>query len=56
VPPGTQAVVVDGSRIDLVEPGQRAVAARGGRGGHGNKRLATSSRQAPRFAEKGTSG
>ena len=56
VPPGTQAVVVDGSRIDLVAPGQRAVAARGGRGGHGNKRFATSTRQAPRFAEKGTSG
>lgn len=55
VPPGTQAEAVDGSRIDLVVPGQRAVVARGGRGGHGNRRFATSTRQTPRFAEKGSS-
>ncbi|HEX8050385.1 MAG TPA: Obg family GTPase CgtA, partial [Solirubrobacterales bacterium] len=56
VPPGTQATTVDGSRIDLVTPGQRAVVARGGRGGHGNRRFTTSTRQTPRFAEKGSSG
>jgi GTP-binding protein len=56
VPPGTQTVSVSGGVIDLTEPGQTAVLARGGRGGHGNKRFSTSVRQAPRFAENGTSG
>ncbi len=53
---GTQATAVDGSRVDLVAAGQRAVVARGGRGGHGNRRFTNSTRQAPRFAEKGNSG
>ncbi|MCR4424853.1 MAG: GTPase ObgE [Firmicutes bacterium] len=41
---------------DLVSPGQRAVLARGGRGGRGNARFANSVRQTPRFAEKGEPG
>ncbi|HEU4738401.1 MAG TPA: GTPase ObgE [Solirubrobacterales bacterium] len=53
---GTQATAVDGSHVDLVTPGQRAVVARGGRGGHGNRRFTNSTRQAPRFAEKGSAG
>ncbi len=56
VAPGTQVVGLDGARIDLTRPGQRAVLARGGRGGRGNRRFATSTRQTPRFAERGDAG
>jgi GTPase len=57
VPPGT--VVEDlesGDRWELLAPGERAVVARGGSGGRGNRQFATATRQSPRFAERGLSG
>jgi GTP-binding protein len=56
VPPGTQVDGLEARAYDLVRPGQRAVVARGGLGGQGNKRFATSTRQSPRFAERGLRG
>ncbi|MBQ3653318.1 MAG: GTPase ObgE [Synergistaceae bacterium] len=41
---------------DLVVPGQKFIAALGGKGGRGNSHFASSSRRAPRFAEKGDPG
>jgi GTP-binding protein len=58
VPPGTLVYddASDEVRGDLVEPGQRLVAAKGGRGGRGNARFASARNQTPRIAEKGEPG
>jgi len=58
VPVGT--VVFDeetGEKVwDFDAPGQSWLAAKGGRGGRGNAHFATSTRQAPRKAERGAAG
>src|SRR6266540_2634426 len=56
VPAGTQ--ILDSGKLvaDLASPGARVVLGRGGAGGRGNRRFASSTRQAPRFAEVGLPG
>lgn len=58
VPAGTLVTDADtGSLIvDMTEPGQHFVVAKGGMGGRGNKRFATSTNRAPRHAQTGTPG
>jgi GTP-binding protein len=57
VPVGTQVLDEDEQLIaDLAAPGARMIAARGGIAGRGNKRFATPTRRAPRFAETGLPG
>jgi len=58
VPPGT--LVLDAERghllQDLQQHGDQVTAAKGGKGGRGNKRFATATHQAPRECEPGSPG
>jgi GTP-binding protein len=57
VPVGTQVLDAEGRLVaDMATRDSRVVAARGGLGGRGNRRFATPTRRAPRFAEVGLPG
>jgi len=58
VPAGTQVFDLDTGLMirDLVTPGDQFVVAKGGKGGFGNQRFATPTRQTPDFATPGEEG
>lgn len=58
VPRGTVVKDANTGKViaDLSEAGQKELILRGGRGGKGNSHFATSTRQAPRFAQDGEKG
>lgn len=58
VPAGTVVRNMETGRIiaDLVNVGDKVLIAKGGRGGRGNAKFATATRQVPKFAEEGEEG
>lgn len=58
VPPGTVVRLTDTDEMigEVVEPGDRFVLVRGGRGGKGNAFFKSSTNQAPRYAQPGEPG
>lgn len=55
VPPGTAVYDDETGELvaDLVGPGYELIAARGGKGGRGNERFKSATRQSPNFSERG---
>jgi GTP-binding protein len=58
VPPGTLLIDADAGHVlkDLAAPGDRVVAAQGGKGGKGNTRFKSATNQAPRQSTRGEPG
>jgi GTP-binding protein len=58
VPVGTMVVDIEHGNVlkDLIDPSEPFIIARGGFGGRGNARFATSTHRSPREAERGTQG
>jgi GTP-binding protein len=58
VPPGSIIRNAETGELlgEVLEPGDKVTVARGGKGGKGNVRFATSTDQAPRYAAPGTAG